>query len=443
MRFAQAFDLAPGDVVSFIGAGGKTSLMVSLGYELAEAGWRVLATTTTSIAAEQLALFPCALPVTTDPRAISQALTEKQFVLLYAEVTGGKVYGPGLEWARRVVDSVDSDILLVEADQADGLPFKAPLADEPQIPPGTSLVVAVASLRALGKRLHRDNIYNPGAMTAKYGFAANSPVKSPWLAQVLRDEELGLRGIPPSARVMVFLNHTPERGYVRGRARMIARLSLQSERIKAVALGSVRGAEPVFELQRSLGALVLAADDGALRGTSGGTLANLTEQLMRSRIDHIRLVTGRGARELRRELKPLGVATAHNRAWKKGGLVSTLRAGFESLPEHVSAALLVPGCAAPIQPRLIFQLMSAYARCDGDFIAPRQHRQNLRVLLVARPYWRDMLNLPCHCDFDGIIRHFEAHIAMLELDARGIVTGMRPAAKDRQRWTAKVRDRGL
>ena len=31
-----------------------------------------------------------------------------------------------------------------------------------------------------------------GAMIEKYGFVENSPVKSPWLAQVLRDEELGI-----------------------------------------------------------------------------------------------------------------------------------------------------------------------------------------------------------------------------------------------------------
>ena len=31
MRFERAFDVTPGDVVAFIGAGGKTSLMVALG----------------------------------------------------------------------------------------------------------------------------------------------------------------------------------------------------------------------------------------------------------------------------------------------------------------------------------------------------------------------------------------------------------------------------
>ncbi len=452
MRFAQAFDLVPGDVVAFVGAGGKTSLMVSLGYELAEAGWRVLATTTTQLAKDQLALFPYALPADASARAISQALSEKQFVLLHDEISGGNVYGPAPEWTRQMLDSVDSDILLVEADNARGLPFKAPLAGEPRIPPETSLVIAVASLNALGKPLDNDHIYNPRAMIEKYGFVENSPVKSPWLAQVLRDEDLGLRGVPQEARVLIFLNQTPERGYVRGRARMIARLSLQSERISAVALGSVRGAEPVFELQRSVGALVLAAGDASCRNLDallqtadggGCALANVTEQLMRSRIDHIRLVTGKGTRDVRKAVKHLGVKTVQNRAWKSGGLVSSLKTGLGSLPAHVAAVLMLPCQQTRIQSKLIYQILSTYARGDGDFIVPRLRSQCSQPILIARKYWAEMLKLTRHCDLREIISHFETHVTYLNVDANGIFQdGDVANEQNHRRWPAGVKDHG-
>ena len=93
MNLKQAFDLNRGEVVSLIGAGGKTSLLVSMGYELAEAGWRVLATTTTDLTAEQLGFFPCALKADADASVISEALNDKQFVLLYDEIRAGRVYG--------------------------------------------------------------------------------------------------------------------------------------------------------------------------------------------------------------------------------------------------------------------------------------------------------------------------------------------------------------
>ena len=429
MRFERAFDLAPGDVVAFIGAGGKTSLMVGLGYELAEAGWRVLATTTTRLSTDQLDLFPCTMAAGAAPRAISQALTDHQFVLLHEQIRAGCVYGPPLDWTRRLLDSVDSDILLVEADDAGGLPFKAPFADEPQAPRETSVVILVASLRALGLPLDSDHIYNPEAMIDRYGFNAKSAVKSPWLAQVLRDEALGLRGVPAGARVVVFLNDTPQRGYMRGRARMIARLSLQSPRIDAVAIGAVRGAEAVYELQRRVGALILATGgspckdvERMLRASDRGrpAVAQVTEKILRSRIDHIRLVTGRRSAEVRAATRHLGVKTIHDRAHQAGGAVTALKAGLRALPGQLSAVLVAPGDQARIQPKVIYHILAAYARGEGDFILPRYRTRSGYPLLIGKRYWQDLLKMPRHSDFRAIAQRFRGDIAFLNVDSDSI-----------------------
>ncbi len=407
MQLQKAFGVVPGDVVAFIGAGGKSSLLVGLGYELAEAGWRVLATTTSRLATDQLSLFPRAISCRVSARAISQALTEDQFVLLHDDIRAGAVYGPPLAWTRDLLDRVDSDILLVEADDAAGLPFKAPRADEPQIPLETSLVVPVASLSALGAPLDEAHVYNPAAMIDRYGFAWNSPVKSAWLAQVLRDETLGLRGVPKSARVVVYLNQVPARGYVRGRARLIARLCLQSPRVHGVAMGSVRGLEPVGELQRAVGAVVLA--ESAAR-----TVAQTTEQLMRSRIDHIRVVTGAGAAQVRAILKPLGATTIHDRRFRQGGAVSALAAGFRALPAHVAAALVVPAQGNCLTPKCIYQLLTAYARGDGEFIVAGAGLAESASAIVGRRYWADIAALPRGDSLGAIVQHFHDRCAVLD-----------------------------
>ena len=92
--------------------------------------------------------------------------------------------------SRRMLDSVDSDVLLIEADGASGLPLKAPFEHEPVIPLETSLVVPIASLSVLGKELNDEHVYNAQAIIDRYGFNEGQRVKSPWVAQVLRDEEL-------------------------------------------------------------------------------------------------------------------------------------------------------------------------------------------------------------------------------------------------------------
>ena len=431
MKLKQAFELNRGEVVSFIGAGGKTSLLVNMGYELAEDGWRVLATASTHLAEEQLGFFPCALRADADASRISDALSDNHFVLLHDEIRGGRVYGPSPEWTRQLLDRVDSDILLVEADDANGMPFKAPLAGEPRIPPETTLVVAVASLSALGAPLDADHIYNPEAMIDKYGFVENSPVKSPWLAQILRDEELGLRGVPESARVLVYLNQTPAQGYVRGRARLIARLSLQSERISAVALGSVRGAEPVYELQRPIGALVLAAADASSAGQSAllppadrgraTSLAQITEKLYRSRIDHVRVITGRGAGAARQAIQHLGVKVAHNHAWKTGGFISSLRTGLRSLPKQVAAVIIVPGDQARLQPKLIYQLLTLYARGGGEFLIPRHMGRSGYPILIGSRYWADILNMPSTYDLPAIVDQYADAVTFLDADSNCVL----------------------
>ena len=412
MKLKQAFEIARGDVVAFVGAGGKTSVLVGLGYELAEAGWRVLATATATLSADQLDLFPHVMSGHAAAQSISCALNQHQFVLLYDSIRNGHVYGPAVEWMPKLLDTVDSDVLLVEADTSVGLPFKAPLDNEPRIPLETSLVVPVASLSALGKPLNENHIYNPQPMIEKYGFVANSPVKSPWLAQVLRDEELGLKGVPAQARVIAFLNQTPARGYLRGRARMIARLSLQSKRIQAVALGSVRAAEPVHEVQRTVGVIVLAGGQSLRMGQpkvllpwgEGKTMiAHITEQFIRSRVAPICVVTGFCANEVKAAVKPLGIKAVHNRSYKTGEMLSSLKAGLRAMPDDVAAVLVALGDQPRIQPRVIYQILSAYARGTGDLLMPTYQMRRGHPILIGRRYWPEILKLPRTGELDDVI----------------------------------------
>ena len=170
MKLREAFDVARGEVVSLIGAGGKTTTLIALAHELADEGWRVLATTTTRIGEDQLRLMPFALRYDVGSRALTQALADHRFVFAYSDIRGGKVYGAPPGWFGWALDAVDADALLIEADGARGLPLKAPYPHEPVIPPETSLVIPIASLAVLGQPLDDEHVYNPEAMIERYGF---------------------------------------------------------------------------------------------------------------------------------------------------------------------------------------------------------------------------------------------------------------------------------
>lgn len=402
MKLHEAFEVTRGDVIAFIGAGGKTSAMIGLGYELLDKNWRILATTTEAIAEEQLQLMPYIMHYDANPENISAALSEHGFVFLYDSIRDGKVYGPAIEWTRQLLDTIDSDVLLIEADSANGRPLKAPLKDEPYIPSEASIVVPIASLSALDQPLDEDHIYNSQAMIDKYGFYEGGNVRSPWIAQVLRDEELGLRGVPEKSRIVAYINQTPESGYLRGRARLIARLVLQSSRVHSVALGSVRGANPVYEVQRSVGAIVLAAGQASRMGEAKvllpwtkhhNILEHIIQQLHRSRIDHIRVVTGWYADDVKKITKKMGVEAVHNRAYKTGEMVSSLKAGLRAMPANVEAVLVVLGDQPRIQPKVIHEVLTAYAEGYGDLIAPSYQMRRGHPILIGRKYWSELLDL--------------------------------------------------
>ncbi len=426
MKLTQAFGIQRGDIVAFVGAGGKTSTMVALAHELAEMGWRVLATTTTRIGADQLAFFPTALTDLEPPSTLSAALEAHRVVFVHGGIYEGKAHAPSEAWFDGLPDRVDSDVLLVEADGARGLLLKAPRAHEPVIPAAATLVVPVAGLAVLGQPLDEDHVMNAAALEQAYGFPLGAPVKSPWVAQTLRDPALGLKGVPDNARVVAWLNGAVREGYQRGRARLIAQLILAEPRVQATALGSARASDPVYEVRRRVGAVVLAAGLSSRMGQpkvllpweNGTILEHILRQLLLGRVRELVVVTGHEAEPVARIAEKMDVTVAHNPGYARGEMLSSLQMGLRALPAHVSAALIVLGDQPRIQPNVVSALVTAYAEGKGELIVPSfQHRRG-HPLLVDRRYWPELLGLMGGAPRDVINRHAdEIHYVEVQTDS--------------------------
>lgn len=446
MKLLQALDIARGDVVAFTGAGGKTATLLALGHELVEAGWRVMATTTAHIDADQLDLVPQAIRVGAGTGALSDALSDSRFVFLYDALRGGRVYGPSMDYISRLLDAVDSDVMLIEADTADGRLLKAPRAGEPFIPPEASLVVPMASLNVLGHDLTEAHVYNVQAIVERYGFVENMRVKSPWVAQVLRDEMLGLRGIPERARVVALLNHTPAHGYLRARARLIAQLILRSARVSAVAVGSVRASDPIHEVQRPVGAVVLAAGMSRRMGrpkmllpwTRRRTIIeHVIDQLVLARVDHIVTVTGHLRAEIEPRAAAMGVTIVHNPDYAQGEMLSSLKAGLNALPGNIAAALVVLGDQPRIQPRVVGQVMMAYAEGRGRIVAPSYQMRRGHPILIDRRLWPEILGQPEDGSLRAVLNAHAGEIAYVNVDTDSVLGDVdTPDDYDQERWRA-------
>lgn len=430
MKLRQAFGVVPGDVISFVGAGGKTSTLIALGHELVEQGWRVLATTTTRIGADQLGLMPGAVQAVQGRGAVAAALDERRFAFVYTEIRDDKVYGLAPDAISWLLDAVNADALLIEADGSRKLPLKAPRPHEPVIPAESSLVVPVASLAALGKPLDDEHVYNAQAIIDRFGFRRGSPVKSPWVAQVLRGDDMGLRGVPERARVVAWINGTPCSGYLRARARLIARLTLKSPRFSGAAIGSTRASDPVCEVQRTVGAIVLAAGMARRMGQSKvllpwtenrTILEHIIHQLMLARVEPITIVAGNQAAEVRAAAERAGVTTIFNEAYESGEMLSSVKAGLRAMPEHVAAALIVLGDQPRIQPRIVEQVLMAYAEGRGEIVAPSYQMRRGHPILIDRRYWAEILALPDGGAPRDVINRYPERVAYVTVDSDSVL----------------------
>jgi molybdenum cofactor cytidylyltransferase len=430
MRLREALEVKRGDVVAFTGAGGKTSALLQLGLELAEERWRVLATTTTRIAENELAYFPhCIQWDANSPLAhyaLTHVLDQHQFVFVYSAIENKKVIGISTAQVRQVIDTVNSDVCLIEADGSRRLPLKAPKAHEPVLPPDTSLAVPVAGLDALGKPLNAQNVYNVDAIVERYGFGYDMPILPAWLAQIVRDETLGLKDIPPQARIVALLNQTASGKLSMNSARKAAAMILTEKRIEAVVIGAVKQrATPVHEVQHRIGAVVLAGGLSRRMGRSKMLLPwgehtvieAIIKRLLPFQLTDVVVVTGHKSAEVEEILSDYPVRTVFNPHFAAGEMLSSLKTGLQALTSEIDAALVLLGDQPQVKTRIIHRLLKAYAESNASVVAPFYREQRGHPILIGRRHWSEILDLKTGQAPREIITRYPVYVVESEDDS--------------------------
>ena len=232
------FRIGAGDVVSLVGAGGKTTLLGRLAAEARQGGLRVIVTSTTHMGAGRPPGEPILLD--TDPKPLARldnALrTQGHAIVLGRRIRPDKIRGlpPGQVDGLRGM----ADLILVEADGARGRSLKVPAAYEPVLPPSSTAVIVVAGIDVLGSSLDEERVHRVELLSSATATARGALVDEQVLVSALRFPAGYLARVPPHARCGVFLNKVegPDRRAV---ATRIARALAPPYAF--VAAGSARG----------------------------------------------------------------------------------------------------------------------------------------------------------------------------------------------------------
>lgn len=142
-------------VITFIGAGGKTTCLQAITQEIDSAGQRVIATTTTKVFPEQH--FKALKTINPPPHTLEDAC----FWYTQVEDESGKWIGPSL---KTVDDAIAADphskrFWVIEGDGARGRKLKCWAPHEPQIPERTECAVLVLDRGLWGNVLLADQVH--------------------------------------------------------------------------------------------------------------------------------------------------------------------------------------------------------------------------------------------------------------------------------------------
>ncbi len=249
MHLREALQIHPREMVSLVGAGGKTTTLYRVAKEMRVDGAKVLITTTTKI------FQP------TKPHVDRLFLVEAPDALLQASATikapaiigagyrvddDGKLVGLPCAWIDSLQGSGQFDCLLVEADGAASRLFKVPSEMEPVIPANCRLVVWIMAIKALGKPLNPSFVHRAERAAALLEVPPDTPLTTAHIAQLLRHPSGCLSGIPAHCRKVALLNQADSPEEI-DRARELAPTLFQAGFERAIIASYLTG-DPVKEI---------------------------------------------------------------------------------------------------------------------------------------------------------------------------------------------------
>ena len=206
MKLYLALGISSGDVAAFVGAGGKSSAILAVADELAEAGMTFLVAPTTKMfvnEAEKMGpLF------TSEDVGELRAKAEEAL----SDGASGVVVGSGLLSKNRIggVEPADisslaslADVVLVEADGSRRRPIKGTADYEPAVPDSATLVVGTGNIGAFGMPVDDEHVHRPELFSKLTGIGPGQSITARAFALALARGSLD--GIPEQARPAVLI----------------------------------------------------------------------------------------------------------------------------------------------------------------------------------------------------------------------------------------------
>lgn len=249
----KALGIEAREMISLVGAGGKTTLMFRLAKELFLSRKNVVTTTTTKIlepTGEETNFLFIDLDEEKIKDFVRHHLDQYHHITVACERVGsGKLKGISPNLVKELWSLREIETIIIEADGAAGRPVKAPRDGEPVIPSNTTLVVAILGVDGMERELNEGNVFQPERVSKMTGIPMGERMKGEALALLVTHPEGLFKGAPSSSRVVVFLNKVDiPSGVEKGRNISQKIFEKRHPQIERIVLGQLKKEPPVVEV---------------------------------------------------------------------------------------------------------------------------------------------------------------------------------------------------
>ena len=412
----SALNLAPGDCLALVGAGGKTSALAQLARQKT---CPVILACSTHFGAWQTAIAGRHV-IIDQPSQLAHITDLPDPVTLFTGPAAGdnRLSGLSLDALAVLRDLAvrKSALLVIEADGSRRRPLKAPAVHEPVIPSWINHVVVVAGLSGLGQPVDEAHqaVFRPAVFAQLAGVEPGSPVAVVDLMRVLCHPQGGLKEIPAAARRTVLLNQadTPS---LRAEARQLAG-SLLTDYDQVLTTSLQSGF--IWSADCAAAGIILAGADSLDRGQSQEPVLWRGQPLMRSMAENalkaglnpLIVVSDALDEPIRADLAELPVHFVHDPS-RQAGQSSSLQAGLQTAlrlrsPRALGAAVIFDAGRPFLSPALINTMLDLHRTSLPPAIVPVIAGQPTAPVLFDQVTFASFEKLAGSQDINTVLSHF-------------------------------------